>query len=181
MRNILCRMLTPLILAFCLIPQLANAEPMWWNYLAEYDEGPGSTRIDLSFKYTAPLPDYRYVIITGISYPSSKTDRFPSEHELDILAGIESKVIKALEKSNAAIHVGTFTHNKEQLYYFYAKDIKNTQKTLTTLYAVIAKDRKPYSNFREDTAWQAYLEFLYPNKETIAFYKDQLDALGYKP
>lgn len=181
MRNILCRMLTPLILAFCLIPQLANAEPMWLNYLADYDEGPGSTHIDLSFKNTAPLPDYRYVIITGISYPSSKTDRFPSEHELDILAGIESKVIKALEKSNAAIHVGTFTHNKEQLYYFYAKDIKNTQETLNAFYAAIAKDRKPYINFREDPEWQAYLEFLYPNKETIAFYKDQLDALGYKP
>lgn len=181
MKKILLNILTFMMLGLTMLPHTANAQSQWWSYLAEYDKGAGSIRLDLNIKKTAPLSDYQYVIITGISYPSDNDTHLPSEEEMNTLYGLEEKVVNTLKQEHGAIHVGTLTYDNEQLYYFYSKDTTKVRETLMALYAAQANDRKSYINVREDINWEAYLDFLYPNKETIAFYKDDLESKGYTP
>jgi hypothetical protein len=156
----------------------AGADQKWWSYLAQYDDGPGSIRLDLGLHERAPVAGYEYLVVTGPKYQSSRKDHFPEAAELDRVNGEAPKILSSVSSVTDAIYVGTFTHAGEQLHYIYVKDPSHVKESLARIYGAQLHEENPYINVKHDPEWSAYVEFLYPNEATRHFYSEELLKLG---
>ncbi|MEJ6003857.1 DUF695 domain-containing protein [Paucibacter soli] len=156
----------------------ASAHPVvsdqWWSYLASYDQGPGSIRVDLALRKIAPRPDYPYVVVTGPTYTSEQKQGLPEVGDLDRLNVLQERVVSAISKLSPCIYAGTFTHNFEQLHYVYVKEPSGVAQTLSELYREHCPGCKIYTNIKHDPSWSAYSDFLFPNQATRKHYGLQL-------
>lgn len=69
--------------------------------------------------------------------------------------------------------VGSFTHKKESLEYFYIKDPKGIKEKLEIFYTSKYPKYEFYINVKEDKKWSYYTEFLYPNEDVKNYMGDQ--------
>ena len=147
-------------------------DDQWWTYLADYEGSPGSTIVDMSIRTSAPKPEYPKLVITGVSYPSMPNDRgLPSGVQLDSLNNISDEGLALITQRCKAILVGSFAHENERLDYIYVSDTTGLEEALRTFYSTECPTRKPYIHVKDDPQWQAYLDFLYPNAQTLEFYQ----------
>lgn len=154
-----------------------ESNEMWWSYLANYEKGAGSTVVNLELKKRCPEPKFRYLVVTGVSYTSSK--ELPDGQELDKLNAISSKRLKFMQEHTSSILAGTFTHDSERLDYIYVSNTSGIENALKEFYKQNCPDRKTYINVKDDAKWEAYLDFLFPNEQTIKFYREELVKIGY--
>lgn len=176
---------TRCILWVCLMVGLTPAEAIsqdfWWPYLASYEDGPGSIRVNLALSSKAPLSEYRYLVVTGTTYKTKRSDGLPEAIDVERLNTLSQGVVAAIQAITPSVYVGTFTHNKEQLHYVYVADAALVQHALGKLYMEACPGCKTYLNIKQDPSWSAYREFLYPNRATLEFYRVELEKLGYIP
>jgi uncharacterized protein (TIGR01619 family) len=151
----------------------------WWAYLADYDGRPGSIIVNLALKERAPVADYQRLIVTGVNYASPDTNGLPSSSELDFLNVLAEKRLKIINQLTPSMFAGAFTHNGELLDYIYVRDTKGVEEVLKKFYQDSCPDRKQYINLKEDSKWEAYFEFLFPNAQTIEFHRQELTQIGY--
>jgi hypothetical protein len=152
---------------------------LWWSYIADYDGLPGSTLVNLALKTRAPMPDRSVLLVTGVSYESApKNSGLPDAAELKFLNRLSEKRRTLIADHSTALFVGSFTHKKEQLDYFYVSDAAGLEAVLRDFYRTESPDRRPYTNIKSDSRWNAYLDFLYPNTQTIEYYRAELLKLG---
>jgi hypothetical protein len=170
------RFLTLFILAISTFTAVAQSQMLeqWWSYLAAYDAGPGSIRLNLALRKQAPSADYPHLVITGTTYVSTERQGLPEASDFDRLNAIQERVISTIEKQTPLIYAGTFTHNFEQLHYIYVKNPEGVSAALNELYREVCKDCKAYTNIKPDPSWSAYTDFLFPNKATRDFYGLQI-------
>lgn len=159
----------------------ASSKDFWWPYLASYETGPGSIRVNLALGGQAPLTEYGYLVITGTAYNTKRSDGLPDATDLDRLNALSERIVAAIQATTPSVYVGTFTHNKEQLHYVYVADSELIQSVLGKLYSDSCPGCKTYLNIKQDPSWSAYREFLYPNRVTLEFYRTELEKLGYLP
>lgn len=170
--NIKSLLKTTLGLAF--LSSEAQAQDFWWAYMASYDEGAGSIRVNLGLKDIAPVHQYQQLVITGVTYKSNNSDGLPNAETIDRLNALSEKIISSIEKTSPCIYAGTFTYNNEQLHYIYVKDASKVKSTLNDLYRKVCMNCKTYINIKPDPSWSAYNDFLHPNQATINFYQAEL-------
>ena len=151
----------------------------WWSYLADYDGKPGSILVNLALKERSPDSDFQRLVVTGVSYSSSNTNGLPDSKEIDSLNDLSEKRVKIITQLTPAILVGSFTHNSERLDYIYVHHTNGVEDALNKFYQVACPDRKPYINLKDDSKWEAYSDFLFPNEQTIQFYRQELTKIGY--
>ncbi len=152
---------------------------LWWPYIADYDGFPGSTVVNLALKTVAPLLGYSTLLVTGVGYQSSaQSSGLPDGAELDVLNGLSAKRLRTIEEHSKAVLVGRFTHRNERLDYIYVPEPAGLEAALRSFYRMECPTRQHYINLKPDPQWQAFLEFLYPNAETIRFYRAELVKLG---
>jgi len=157
----------------------AICQDFWWPYLASYEAGPGSIRVNLGLRKHVPLSGYRHLVVTGTTYDTTRPDGLPDTKDFHRLNALSEKVVAAIETTSPSIYVGTFTHNREQLHYVYVTNPSRIEAVLGTLYLAVCPGCKPYTNIKEDPSWSAYTQFLYPNQATLEFYRTELEKLGY--
>jgi len=155
-----------------------SAKEFWWAYMASYDGTPGSTRVNMRLKEKAPFPEYQTLVVTGTTY-AAKKEGLPDPADLGRLNQLSFKGVATIRSVSPAIHAGTFTHNGEQLHYVYVKDAAGIEKTLRGMYAKACPACKIYINIKKDPSWSGYTDFLYPNKPTRDFYRDELKKYGF--
>jgi hypothetical protein len=152
----------------------AYAQPavpnQWWSYLASYDAGPGSIRVDLALRKLAPLADYPYLVVTGPTYASTQKQGLPEAADLDRLNDLQEQVVAAIARQSPYVYAGTFTHNFEQLHYVYVKSPSGISQALSELYRERCSACKIYTNIKQDPSWSAYSDFLFPNQATREHY-----------
>lgn len=158
--------------AACAQPSESNE---WWSYLAEYDAGPGSIRLDLKLRKNPPIKQFPYVVVSGVTYTSSRKDGLPEAGDIDRINGISTALVSAIARHSPSIHAGTFTHNFEQLNYIYVPNGEGLAAVIGKVYGKLCAGCKTYTNIKKDPAWSAYREFLYPNEVTRKHYRLQLD------
>jgi len=158
---------------------VANAEPYvsneWWSYLAAYDAGPGSIRLDMKLRKIAPVKEFPHLVVTGVTYTSTQRDGLPEAGDLDRLNDISSAVVAAIAAKTPSIYAGTFTHDFEQLNYVYVPDLEGIAEIIKNVYSQRCPGCKTYTNLKDDASWSAYREFLFPNAATLEHYGLQLD------
>lgn len=171
--------ITPLFVALYLLvqPALAQTDTLppenWDTYLAQYEKNAASFVLNMALKQVAPLRNYPYAVITGVSFKDCPTGGFPSKREFTNLYKISDSVISVINRSTAPIIAGTFTYQCERLDYFYVKDTTWIRQRLVSMYEQRFPGYKPYINIIADTGWTGYRDFLYPNEETLDYMGNQ--------
>ncbi len=164
-------------------PRKASGGELWWSYLASYDDGPGSIRLDLNRYRHAPLAEYTHLLITGSAYASSQPGGLPEPADVQRLGALSRNTFAAVRAVVPAIFAGSFTHGGEQQNYLYVKNTVSSKaridKALADFYAKACPGCKVRSNYREDAGWSVYRTFLFPNLQTREFYREQLKAIGF--
>jgi uncharacterized protein (TIGR01619 family) len=159
------------------ILSLNNGNDNWDVYLAEYENGAGSTTFNMDLIENAPNKDFPFVVITGVTYTDCNKDGFPSNNEFAKLYKISEDVIKVISALTKMESAGTFTYQCERLDYIYVQDSNNIREKLTELYQNSFKDYEFYLNIRHDAKWEGYLDFLYPNVENQEQMSNQILVL----
>jgi hypothetical protein len=162
-------------------PMEANSKDFWWPYLASYEAGPGSIRVNLGLRKQVPLSGYRHLVVTGTTYNTERPDGLPDTPDLERLNTLSEKIVAAIQTTAPSVYVGTFTHNREQLHYVYVSDPSQIESILSKLYLASCPGCKTYTNIKLDPSWSAYTEFLYPNRTALEFYREELHRLGFVP
>jgi Family of unknown function (DUF695)/Regulator of ribonuclease activity B len=145
----------------------------WDTYLAQYEKSAGSVMINMALKNVAPIKAYPFVVITGVTFKDCPTDGFPSKREFKNLYQISDSVKTIIEKSTASIITGSFTYQCERLDYYYVTDTTWLRQRLTNMYKTRFPNYTPYINIKADRNWSGYLDFLYPNEETLDYMGNQ--------
>lgn len=146
----------------------------WDTYIASYEDGnPGSTTLRMDLINNAPFEHLPYVLVTGITYETTRDDRFPESETFQILYKIGDELVELIAKETESVLVGSFMYNKERLEYFYIEKDKGLKDRIEKFYTENYPDYKFYLNIKEDKEWSYYREFLYPNEETLNYMADQ--------
>lgn len=160
------------LLANHVIGQTSNEQ--WGTYIAIYkNEIPGSTTIRMDLINDSPIESLDHVLVTGITYETSREDGLPEGETFALLHEIADELNELISKETNALLVGSFTHNKERLEYYYLKEPKGLKEKLDTFYKTKYPNTKYYINIKEDNGWSYYNDFLYPNEETRNYMGDQ--------
>jgi len=155
------------VILFFTAKELFGQQGNWDTYLADYDGHPGSTLLDMSLIKSAPIKNLPFVVITGVTFKNCITDGFPTDSEFRNLYRISDSVESLIQKLVYNKMVGTFTSECQRLDYYYVSDTVSLRNKLNNLYQRFFSNYKSYVNIKSDKAWDAYLNFLYPNEETL--------------
>lgn len=137
----------------------------WDAYIANYENGAGSTTLNMDLKKDAPKTNLPYILITGVTFSNCNKDGFPEKDEFNKLYEVSDEVETTISKVTKTELAGTFTYQCERLNYYYISDTTQIRSKLTALYKNKFSNYKYNINIRPDKNWDAYLNFLYPNEE----------------
>ncbi|MCB0641980.1 MAG: DUF695 domain-containing protein [Phaeodactylibacter sp.] len=111
-------------------------QEQWDAYVAFYEDGtPGSTTFRMDLIHVAPLRHLPYVLVTGLTYETSREDGFPEGETFQILHKVGDDLVDLITTETESVLVGSFMHNKERLEYFYVKDGKGLKEKIELFYA----------------------------------------------
>jgi uncharacterized protein (TIGR01619 family) len=159
--------LPAMLFLFCIT--LTAQQPKWETYMGQYEKGPGSTIVDMLIKDKAPVKDFPFLLVTGITFEKCTADGLPEKEAFPHLYKVSDAVKVCMDSALTNIFAGTFTYQCERLDYYYIKDTSGLRKKLDKLYADSFAGEKYYTNIKLDKIWQAYLDFLYPNALSLEF------------
>jgi hypothetical protein len=152
------------------IPLFVSAQSENWDtYLGEFENGPGSVSLNLGLMKEAPKREFPYIIITGVTFAGCRADGLPQPEAFDNLYAISDDVnrfIKTITQSNLA---GSFTYQCKRLDYVYVSDTVGVRKKLVFFYTSKYKLYRYHLAIKPDKDWNAYINFLYPNEETLEY------------
>jgi len=159
-----------LLLLTILLPELIwGQEDSWNNYLAQFENGPGSVVLNMDIIKRAPMDELPFIVITGVKLNECDENGFPKQSEFKKLYQISDSIINTIGKISKAELVGTFTYQCERLDYIYVHDSTelrmNIEKTFKTLFPEYATS----ISIRNDREWSAYKKFLFPNEITFEY------------
>lgn len=162
-----------LFLGFNSIAQIGS-EGEWDTYIANYEgEKPGSTILRMDLIEKAPIKGYGKVLITGVSYNSTRDDGFPDNEALGNLYEVNEELEVFLNEDYEAILVGSFTQDYKRLNYFYIKTDIGLERALVKFYSINFPKSKFHIDIIEDPQWGTYVNFLYPNEAILEYISDR--------
>lgn len=161
---------------FFLLPFLfygQSPQEDWQTYMAAYEGNkPGSTTVRMDLIEKAPMVDYNYVLVTGITYESERDDGLPKGDETFKLLHKIGNELEELLKMQEGMLVGSFMFDFERLEYFYLKSDSGAKEKIEAYYKTNYPNKKYYLKIEEDKNWEYYTKFLYPNEVTQNYMTD---------
>jgi uncharacterized protein (TIGR01619 family) len=161
-------------LAFLIVNTAQSQQENWDVYLAQYEEGVGSTTLDMALIHTAPMKNLPYLLSASLTFKDCPSDGLPDQKEIDNLYVISDDIIKLVSsqvKKNQ--FVGTFTFQCERINFIYISDTLQIRNKLQKLF----RDKYPmyetYISIKPDDEWTTYKDFLYPNEATQEYMANQ--------
>ena len=145
----------------------------WDVYLAQYEKGPGSTMFNMSIKKIAPDTSLPFLFSAGVKYTNCDNEGLPVSAEFKNLSRISDSVIATVNRFVKNIQAGTFTYQCERRDYFYVSDTTGLRQQINILLSKHFTGYEPAFNVKHDKDWAAYLEFLYPNEETMDYMQNE--------
>lgn len=146
-------------------PEIA-AEESWDSYTGVYEEGkPGTTLLRMDLIEHAPIIEFPYLVITALSYKTSRQDGLPEAKHFPIFKAIEDSTISFLKRESDFIWTGSFTWNTERLQYAYLRDGNQIKPKLESYLKKHFPAEETEVVLRFDGDWDLYRTFLYPNPQ----------------
>lgn len=153
---------------------LAFAQKASWSvYLANYENGIGSTYLRMDLKKEAPINSFDYLVIFTSNYEGSE-DGMPDNEQLSTLYSIQDSLITTFDKQHPKhYYVGSFMHDNTRSEYFYVKDTLTVRPMITNLMKKGFKNASYNVKIQNDDAWKCYLDFMYPSEEMQHYMADR--------
>lgn len=161
-RKLTCRNVPFFLFALISVSAVAQ-EGNWDAYMAQYEDGPGSTVLNMDLIKNAPNKKLPFLLVTGVQFSGCREDGLPEKSQFDVLYEISDKVLEFLNTYGTFEHAGTFTYQCERLDYFYVNDTVALRNKLSDLYSSYFSRFVPYISIKNDSKWDVYSSFLYPN------------------
>lgn len=159
-----------LLTIFCFSFFILDAQqPQWEAYMGQYENGPGSTMVDMSVKNIAPVKDMPFLVATGIAFDKCRADGLPEKEAFPELYRVSDAVNLLMKNTLQNIFTGTFTYQCERLDHYYVKDTVGLRDKLVKFYHDSFPSLQYRINIKADNIWQDYLDFLYPNAVSLEF------------
>ncbi len=160
-----------------------KSEAAWDVYLARYDEGVGSTTLNMDLIKVAPKKQLPFLVVTGVTFKNCTDDGLPNPEQLDTLYVISDEVVNAIANLTSSEHAGSFTYQCDKLDYIYVSDTLEIRSALVELYSSKHAGYEYYTRIERDEKWEAYTTFLYPSDDiqdhmSNAKVLEQLEASG---
>lgn len=140
--------------------------------MARYEDGPGSTLVNMSLKTSAPVKRYPVLLKAGVKLKKCTADGLFTNEESDVLYSISDKIKARLDSLEKNISAGTFTYQCARTDYYYIGDTTHVRTVLAAAFTTYLPNYEYIIEIRPDTAWNSYLLFLYPNEETMEYIED---------
>lgn len=143
----------------------------WETYLAQYGDSVGSTVVNMSIETTDAIHQYPFLVQAIVKVNQCRNDGLPNddEREWKALYAISDKLKSVVAAKGAYVFPGTFTYQCWRTDYYYVKDTNGLRKELMDKAKKYQPDRECSVVIKPDTNWECYLNFLYPNQETMEF------------
>ncbi|HWK06240.1 MAG TPA: DUF695 domain-containing protein [Puia sp.] len=159
-----------LSVGFLLLSLLSFAQEENWDvYMAQYEKGPGSTLINMSLKATAPIKEYPFLLKTGVKLINCGQEGLPSSEESDAIYAMSDKMKSVIDFTLKSKSAGTFSYQCKRMDYYYVNDTDNIRRLLESAYKKYYPKYEYSIEIKNDPKWEAYLDFLYPNEETMEY------------
>ncbi len=146
------------------LPPIELHQEDWAVFLRETEEGPAVITIDLGWAKPAPLGSHNKLMALTVTTREALPNGFPTEAEVEIVNGLQDKLIRALEKAGQGIFVGSRTSFGQKSLFFYLSDSREAERIAGQVLAGF-KSRPVGQDIREDPEWAAYLDTLYPSPQ----------------
>ena len=136
-------------------------EEDWDFYFSNVNNTISSFYVDLGLSKIAPVKDKSNLVWVSLKMNRPQEDGLSSNEEFDTLSAIEDRLQEFLKKYSS-IYSGRLTTNGNRDFYFYMSDTTLYDKTISE--AMVAFPSYVYDfGIKEDTEWNSYLDFIYPN------------------
>lgn len=119
-------------------------------YLARYDEGVGSTALNMSLITVAPKKHFPFLIVTGVTFANCANDGLPNKEQLNQLYVISDDVVNVISDVTPSDYVGSFTYQCVRLDYFYVSDTLQIRSKLIELYSSKHSEYEYYIKIEND-------------------------------
>ena len=142
----------------------------WGFYYKNLNEMISYVRVDLGLKENVPMQDYKYSITLMLSM-KPKVFNIKRKFDYKLMTEIEDDLLKEFSNESAIIFVGTITNSEMKSLFFYSKD---NDTAITMLDNLVSLHREVSYKITEDddSNWELYKEFLYPNDLEMQMVKD---------
>ena len=152
----------------------ANAQDDYWDvYVAQYEKGPGSVLINMSLKGSAPNRNLPFIVAAGVKFRNCDEKGFPLSSGFETLYKASDSTAAIINSMTTNIHAGTFTYQCERSDYFYVADTSGLREKIIGMITKYFDGYVPVITIRIDKDWSAYLDFLYPNEETMEYMSNE--------
>ncbi len=151
----------------------------WWNYLAAYPKGPGAVRVDMDLAQSGPAVDRATLVVAGVRFATERANGLPEARQVEALEALGARLVAAIGEATPAVHAGTFTHDRQHLSFLYVADAASVERAVDGVLREHCPGCERRLEISEDGDWSAYFEFLYPNAETRAAYRQELRERGF--
>lgn len=148
------------------LPVRSQEAPDWWSYQSTRDGRPYEVRVDMSLRRVFPLSGLPYVVITGVSYQSGRTDGLPESNDQVRLDTLAEALAAAVGRKTRSIYAGSAVRDLQQRNYFYVTDPNGLKDVIAAVYARLCNGCKTSTEIRADAAWSVYRDALFPDEET---------------
>lgn len=155
-----------------------DAAELWWNYLANFSDKPGSVTVDLALKPAAPIKRFEHVVVTGIDYDMLRPDGMPDTRTIDTMNKLTERIVATVKARTPNVFAGRYIGNGQIRLYIYVQDATGLEDLLDEVYTSQCPICRAVTEVSDDEKWTAYREFLYPNKSTRQFYSADLQKIG---
>lgn len=153
---------------------IQNNSESWDTYIARYEnQKAGTTVVRMDLINKLPIKDYSTILVTGVTYESNDASGFPDDKTLNTVQKIEDDLVKYITEKYKSIYVGSFMHDFKRYGYFYLKDSSSVRNDLDTFYKKNYPNFKNYINLKDDSNWEYYTDFLYPNEDIRNYLSDE--------
>ncbi|CAN5153257.1 hypothetical protein BH09PSE6_BH09PSE6_34340 [soil metagenome] len=156
----------------------AQAAELWWNYLANFNDKPGSVTVDLSLKPRAPLKHFDHLVVTGIDYDQLRGDGMPDSRTVDTMNKLTERIVGIVKTRTPYAFAGRFMGNGQIRLYLYVQEATGLEDALDEAYTAQCPICRAVTEVNDDEKWTAYRDFLYPNTTTRKFYEADLQKMG---
>ena len=139
------------------------AQSQWDQYMAQWEDKPGSMLVDLSYKEMIDSIQLPYLLGVGHQFTPCSSDGFPDTTVYERLYKLSDKLFNYMDIQATCKLVGTFTHNCTQVDYYYLKDSVGIRRFLNNYFANENSGYSPIVSISHDPKNEFYKNRIYPD------------------
>lgn len=148
-------------------------EENWDTYVAQHEGKPGSVMLDMSLKAKAPIKEFPFVLVAGVSFGNCGVDGLPFTREFANLYKISDSILAVVNGFGKNKLAGTLTRKCRRLDYYYTTDTIGLREELTKYFQRLLPGYTPFIAIKLDEEWTTYLNILYPNEDVYEVMQNQ--------